>query len=136
LTIDFRVRNVNGIMERCAEMDAKPIDVTAVTQPGVYVLWYEARCVYIGRSDLPLMQLKAHRTHAGNYIRQYKRPDYVRGVAYDRAEIYPASGVAAVRLAEELVARLHPFHHDLPKPISIPGTFVLKPYPSSPPSPP
>ena len=107
------------------------IDVTSVLRPGVYVLWHEARCVFIGRSTLPIVQLLAHRASARGL------PKYLRGtlqgIAYDRVDIYPASGHAATALESALCARLHPLHSHHPAPRTAP-LYRLKPsQPTAPP---
>lgn len=108
-----------------------PIDVTSVLRPGVYVLWHEARCVYIGRSTLPIVQLLAHRASARG-LPKYLRGT-LRGIAYDRVDIYPASGAAATTLEFALCARLRPLHSHH---TSAPSAPLYRLKPSHPPSPP
>ena len=129
LTIQNCFRRVELMMKD--HVHPAPIDVTSVLRQGVYVLWYEARCAYVGRSALPIVQLMLHRSN--------RRPfnpsalGTVRGISYDRVEIYPASGRSAQHLEASLITRLRPLHNT--PTLTTSPIFRLKPTPQVPPCP-
>ena len=88
------------------------VDVTAILRWGVYVLSYQGKVVFVGKSKCPIVQIAAHRSLA------HKRmPEWVtfKGVVFDCVEIFPSHPDRIDTLYADLVTALNPPAHPKPQ---------------------
>lgn len=84
------------------------LDLTTITQSGVYILLLEERVVYVGKSRRMLSMIAGH----DNLSRQPARPwDAIPGVIFDRILVVPCGPDRAKVLTESLIAEHRPKHN-------------------------
>ena len=84
------------------------IDITPVLKLGIYVLIHQSRVVFIGKANLPLAKIWAHRD-----LSSRKSPDWlpIKGITYDKVLVRPAHPDRIDRELAALIAIHQPRHN-------------------------
>ena len=104
------------------------IDISSILRPGVFLLWRQDRCVYVGKSKCLLAGIALHRT-----INRANLPSWlpIHRITFDRVEILPCDVHRAIAIQKALITLHSPYHNRNRPQDTTPNPFVLNPAPAT-----